>query len=476
MGQVTTFQRQRPSYDFVLQLTRDPAIPERWLGRMDVPPDGAMQGTRAQALSNVQVTASSIAFEVRGPEGSDRYELQLEAKPAGLDEAASAIWRPMYGEGNASAGGMVNFPVKVWRVTEREALDALPRRPQSPRGPFPYTVFDLTFVASDGVQLAGTIFVPEPGEGRGTGPFPGMVLLSGDGPQDRNSTIAWHQSHWILADALARAGIATLRFDDRGVGESSGAIDTSRENRIADVQGALTTLAGFDGIDRSRLGLLGRSEGASLAAEVAVGDANVKWVVMLAPPSQRGADGQVAALRAQLLAEGESEARVEGRVSGVAKILDLLVKDAPEAEVLEAIKADIRTFAQQRPGDLPSLTDAWIETQARNQMMFQNRHQYKQMLREDPDSTYRRLSVPVLAIAGGRDVVHTRAGFPRLEESLKAAATKDVSVELVEGVNHMMQPSISGGAEEYVRIETTLDPRVLQRVVTWVREKAGVKE
>src|SRR5690606_31105871 len=87
-----------------------------------------------------------------------------------------------------------SFPLVLRRVEEV----SLPHRPQTPKPPFPYTETDVTFPNPEAsITLAGTLAIPE-----GSGPFPAVVLVSGSGPQDRNSTVYGHAPFHVISDHL----------------------------------------------------------------------------------------------------------------------------------------------------------------------------------------------------------------------------------------------------------------------------------
>jgi hypothetical protein len=109
--------------------------------------------------------------------------------------------------------GGARTPLDMGRVSEFSRTI----RPQDPRPPFPYSQREVAFESVAGVRLAGTVTIPE-----GAGPFPAVVLVSGSGPQDRDESIAGHRPFLVLADHLARRGIASLRNDDRGTALSTG--------------------------------------------------------------------------------------------------------------------------------------------------------------------------------------------------------------------------------------------------------------
>ncbi|MDD3643793.1 MAG: alkaline phosphatase, partial [Candidatus Krumholzibacteria bacterium] len=142
-------------------------------------------------------------------------------------------------------------------------------RPQDPAPPFPYTAEEVAVENTGaGVTLAGTLTIPA-----GDGPFPAAVLLTGSGQQDRDETVVGHRPFLVLADHLARSGIAVLRCDDRGVGGSTGSHgDATTPDFAGDASAALGWLRRGEEIDPSRVGLIGHSEGAIIAAMAAGGE------------------------------------------------------------------------------------------------------------------------------------------------------------------------------------------------------------
>ncbi|MHC4537756.1 MAG: alpha/beta hydrolase family protein, partial [Planctomycetota bacterium] len=141
-----------------------------------------------------------------------------------------------------------------------------PNRPQDPKPPFPYEQQEVVFEnIPAGIQLAGTLTIPE-----GTGPFPVMVTISGSGSQDRNSNFFEHKPFWVIADYMARLGIAVLRYDDRGVGGSTNSeTEATSADLAGDVTAAVTFLLDHPDIDPNRIGLIGHSEGGMIAPMVA---------------------------------------------------------------------------------------------------------------------------------------------------------------------------------------------------------------
>ncbi len=159
-------------------------------------------------------------------------------------------------------------------------------RPQEPKAPFPYKIEDVTYPnpSATDVTLAGTLTVPDQ-----SGPYPAVILISGSGANNRDEEILMHKPFWILADYLSRNGVAVLRFDDRGVGRSTGkhAMATSADF-ATDALAGLTYLQGRKDLNISKIGLMGHSEGGVIAPIAASQSDAVKFIVLLAGTGVRG--------------------------------------------------------------------------------------------------------------------------------------------------------------------------------------------
>ena len=122
--------------------------------------------------------------------------------------------------------------------------------------------------------LAGTLTRPE-----GKGPFPAVVLITGSGAQNRDEEIFGHKPFLVLADHLTRRGIAVLRYDDRGVGKSTGKFaSATSEDFAGDAWAAWQTLSTRPEIDARRIGLLGHSEGGLIAPMLAAAHPEIAFV------------------------------------------------------------------------------------------------------------------------------------------------------------------------------------------------------
>lgn len=327
-------------------------------------------------------------------------------------------------------------------------------RPQMPKPPFPYGAKEVQFASDPGVMLAGTLIRPA-----GAGPRPAVVLIAGSGPQNRDETVSGHKPFLIIADRLARAGIAVLRYDKRGVGESSGDYRGATAADFAtDGRAALAWLRRQPGIDPNRIGLIGHSEGAEIAPEIARGNPDVAFLVLLAPPGVRGDQVLLTQKRAIELASGMPADIVD---QSMANETDLIaaVKTSPDAGT---VRAKVSTLLVAR--GVPAERAAAIAVDAASPA-------FRGLLDRDPIPALKMLDQPVLVIAGTRDLqVLPDVNLPPIRAAL--AGDRHARIVLMPGLNHLFQPATTGLPQEYVGIPTTIDPAVLDLIEHWVTAEA----
>jgi len=289
----------------------------------------------------------------------------------------------------------VSLPLTLTHSPLPTATAAVKARPQDPRPPFPYRTEDVSIPSAAGVRLAGTVIMPQ-----GTGPFPAVVLVTGSGAQDRDETLLGHHPFLVIADYLARHGIASLRYDDRGYAKSTGNFDAATSADFADdAEAAVRFLRDVSGIARDRVGIVGHSEGGLIGPMVAARTADVAFLVLLAGPGLRGDSLTPLQLRRIAAAGGEAPAQTEARVAINVRLLRAVAdaKDSADAvPKLAVIKQQIvvqppeaqRTLAAARFDQaVPTLTGPW--------MRF--------FLRYDPRPALAKVHVPVLALGGSLD-------------------------------------------------------------------------
>lgn len=346
------------------------------------------------------------------------------------------------------------------------ALDAFAPL-STPEEPVPYDVEDVR-VANGDVTLAGTLTLPAT-----PGPHPAVVLVSGSGPQDRDETLGGGiaiKPFRLLADALTRAGVAVLRYDDRGVGESTGDFASATIPDFAsDAEAAIHYLAGREEIDPARIGLLGHSEGGLVAAMLGARNQDLAFIISLAGPGVNGRDVLVLQNQRILEAEGATDEQIAAQRAFIEKAITLL--DDPEA--LEALVYQ-HTLEQAR--SLPeaqrkALGD--LERYARqvtDQAMTQfGAAWFMSFVTYDPAEDWARTTVPVLALFGGKDTqVDAEQNAPAMLAALLKGGNHDVEVVVLPDANHLFQRATTGGPSEYATLPAAFTPDLLPAIISWL--------
>lgn len=344
-------------------------------------------------------------------------------------------------------------------VFRRGAPEA-PRRPQEPKGVRPYRDEEATF-ENGSVKLAGTLTLP-----KDKGPFPAVVLVSGSGPQDRDETISGHRPFLVLADHLARQGVAVLRYDDRGVGKSTGSLAaTTTLDYVDDVKAALAALRRRPEIDPKRLGVIGHSEGSLVAALVASQDPEVAFVVLLEGPGVAGEPllYEQAALMART--GGATPDMIAQQKAMQERIFAIIKEQAEPAAARKKIAEVLGPAFAQAP---EAQKAAAIDAQAAWALSPWMRH----FIVYDPAPTLRAVKCPVLALFGEKDLqVPPGQNAPPVEAALKAAGNPDSVVRRLPGLNHLLQSAATGLPTEYGAIEETMSPAALGAIGEWIAQR-----
>ena len=249
-------------------------------------------------------------------------------------------------EGSKLAGtwsqGPLRLPLELSKTAEVTPPAAV-NRPQHPERPYPYHSEEVTFdSAQEGVTLAGTLTMPKAAAENEK--YMAAVLISGSGPQDRDESLMGHKPFLVIADHLTKQGIAVLRFDDRGTGDSTGDHDPATTADFAnDVRGAVAFLRTRAEIDSAKIGLIGHSEGGLIGPIVTSTDKDVAFLVMLAGPGVNGEKIILNQAPAISRAAGESEENVNLLEEQLPQITTAIKEGAGE----EKISAMVSEFAKQ---------------------------------------------------------------------------------------------------------------------------------
>ncbi|HUJ60631.1 MAG TPA: alpha/beta hydrolase [Kofleriaceae bacterium] len=361
-----------------------------------------------------------------------RIQFELDSKPPAYFDgelAAGAITGTLHRGGAAS-------PARLTRVVPPAV---------------PYRELEVAIASTGGVTLAGTLTLPA-----GAARAPAVVMVTGSGPQDRDECVYGVRPFRQLADYLARHGIASLRYDDRGTARSTGDFAAATPPDFADdARAALALLRTRAEIDPARIGILGHSEGGIIAPMVAAQTRDVAFIVLWAGPALPMPEVDVQQTGDMMRAEGAPEAAVASEVSRERRVMAALATAHSEAELRAALRAisDDPAWIDARVADTWSPWLRWY-------------------LDYDPAATLAKLRCPVLALDGSLDM--QVAAAPNLAAIRKALAHHaDVEVDELPGLNHLFQRARTGAVSEYAQ-HPAIDDAVLEVTTRWIAKHAGL--
>jgi uncharacterized protein len=363
-------------------------------------------------------------------------------------------------EGDWKQAG-ASFPLFLQKIEKAVEIS----RPQEPKKPFPYIEEEINYENMEaGIMLAGTLTIPAE-----EGLFPAVLLISGSGPQDRNETVFGHQPFLVLADYLTRQGIAVLRVDDRGVGESKGDFSKATSKDFAsDVQAGIKYLKTREEINPKQIGLIGHSEGGIIAPMVAIQSPDVAFIVLMAGPGLPGED--ILYMQNELIskAAGMIEEKINRNRYYNEKLYSLIKEEGNKEILLEKASsvfdeyfAELTQEEKSQIGD----RDKYIDVQLQNMLSSW----FKFFLTYDPRPTLSKVSCPVLAMIGSKDLqVPPKENLKAIEEALIAGGNNHYLIKELPGLNHVFQKAETGSPDEYARIEETISPVALELIGDWV--------
>jgi len=329
------------------------------------------------------------------------------------------------------------------------------RRPQNPLKPYPYREEEVGYDnPAAGIKLAATLTIPQ-----GRGPFPGVVLIVGSGPHDRDESLMGHKPFLVLSDYLTRKGIAVLRADKRGVGKSGGTYATATTADFAtDAEAGVAYLKTRSEVDPHKIGLIGHSEGGVIAPMVAARDPDVAFIVMMAGSGVPG--DEILAEQTLLISEANGMAHdVAEKNAAEERELLALVKLAKDDAVLD------KRLREKLAGKIP-------EAQLGAQIKAINSPWFRYFIAYDPATALRDVKCPVLAINGEKDLqVPPQQNLPAIRKALEDGGNKNFEVDELPGLNHLFQTSKSGSPSEYADIEETMSPVATEKMATWIMKR-----
>ena len=440
------------------QAAAKPAVPSDidgiWLGTLDA---GA---TKLRLVLKIANGPDGLTASLQSPDQSQQWLPANSATRSGDSlnftiESLGVVYDGKIDAGLNSIDGTFTqggrpLPLALKRVKDQAELET--RHPQNPVKPYPYREEEVTYAnKAAGNVLAGTLTIPP-----GKGPFPAVLLISGSGPNDRDETVFGHKPFLVLSDYLTRKGIVVLRADKRGIGKSTGDLAHATTADFAtDAEAGVQYLKTRAEADPRRIGLIGHSEGGTVAPMVAAGDPGVRFIVLMAGPGVPG--DQIIVEQGRLIEEaaGATKEKAAQDADKQRELFALVEKEKDDAVLGKELREKLagRVPDAQIDVAIQQLTSPWM----------------RYTLTYDPATALRKVACPVLALNGEKDLqVSAAQNLPAIKKALEEGGNKQIEIDEMPGLNHLFQTAKTGSPTEYAQIEETISPVALDKVATWI--------
>jgi pimeloyl-ACP methyl ester carboxylesterase len=323
--------------------------------------------------------------------------------------------------------------------------------------PKAYSQTEVSFTNSvDGAVLSGTLLTPKDVENP-----PVVLMVTGSGLQDRDEELLGHKPFKVIAEYLAERGIASLRYDDRGFGKSTGSIEgvtteTFKQDAIAGID-FLRSQGGGDLPKFSKVGVLGHSEGGTIAFLIA-SEGKADFIVSLAGGATQGKEAVLTQNYNALKAQGIPSEQIGEVVDAVEEVFDKLIA-SPEDEPVSVSLQRIASESQS-----PEIAQT-LALQLGNDS---NGKWYKYFLTLDPSDAISKITCPVMAINGTKDFqVDCQENLGNIRKRLPESPKN--LIKSYEGLNHLFQNCTTGYPTEYATIKEDIAEQVLSDISKWIK-------
>jgi pimeloyl-ACP methyl ester carboxylesterase len=414
-----------------------------YTGTLDIP----QQGAKGLHLQNIKITPDDSVFFQQNTTG---------AKLRGYFKTDSTITGSFHQHGMA-------FPFKLKRYTPKVAK-------QKPK---PYHHKDIIIQKNDSIKIGGTLTWPKHQKAKQL-----VIMITGSGPENRNEEIFGFKIFGQIADYLTRHGIATFRYDDRGMGESIGNLrQTTMETLASDVQTIVNYFSKKSDIKFKTIVLLGHSEGGMIAGRAAARNPRINKIILMSSPAFSLSKILPQQKRAIEKASGVPDSTIKKDMVFERHFLESL-KSKKLAEkyrpilinhVAEKLNNNLSEKQKKQIGDLHAYAKKNIEQQFK---LFQS-PAFHSIMYYDPAKDLKQLDIPVLALFGKKDTqVLYKPNARRMRKALKQSKA-DFTIKIIDHANHLYQHAKTGSVAEYSSLPKKFTAGFLPTIVHWLKKTEG---
>jgi len=322
---------------------------------------------------------------------------------------------------------------------------------------------DITIQTRAG-QVSGTLLLADE-------PAPLVILLTGSGSQDRDETVAGFSIFAQLSDSLYSQGYSTFRYDDRGVGRSTGETDATLYDLAEDLEDIVLHLQDEYGSAISKTILLGHSQG-GLVAAISSNEISIDGIVFMAAPFLPGSEIINSQIKSISEAQGIDDEVVEQNLEFQQRIYDIVRNegdwDEIEQDLYDRLEEQINKLPEQQREALGDM-GSFIRSQINRQLAAAKTVWFKSFIEYDPQSDISMLEIPMLAIFGEKDTQVILESNRTMAESLKENSVLNLTIVEIESANHLFQQSNTGLPSEYGMLDKKFADGFVEEIVEWLQ-------
>ncbi len=336
-----------------------------------------------------------------------------------------------------------------------------------------YTEEEVVFTNSN-IKLAGTLTLPY-----AKGRHPAIIMITGSGPLNRDEEYLGFKPFKVIADHFTQQGIATLRYDSRGVGGSTGNVFLSTFPDFAeDVMAAINYLKNRSEINSSQIGLCGHSEGGIIAPLCASNSDDVAYIILISGGGDSGEKMFLAQSELIMKADGESEDKINDILKSQKELLSLILEGAKKTKIesllIDITKKSMNIRTDDKEAKREDL-DNTITNQVACQLMQFNSPWFKYFLNYDPKPILKKVKCPVLMLFGELDLqVPIEPNKDMMVEALRRGGNKDYTLKTFPSANHLYQCAKTGSPAEYGNLDKKFVPGFLEFMSDWILKRVDI--
>lgn len=323
-------------------------------------------------------------------------------------------------------------------------------------------------IQTEAVEIGGSLILTE-------NPSPLIILISGSGSQMRDENVAGFRVFGELSEELYREGFSTFRYDDRGIGQSSGNRDATLSDMATDLSNLISYFQDNFQSRFSKVILAGHSQG-GLVASLTAQATPVDGIIYMASPFFSGDEIINQQIRALSAANDIPEPVIEQNLEFQKRIYEVVRNGSDwediENDLSERLQLQIEQLPEKQREALGNM-DSFVESQVRRQLASAKSQWFKSLIETEPDTVISKLDIPQLAIFGEKDKqVVADLNF---DKSLQIQSESDIQLQsmIIPDANHLFQEAETGMPTEYGILEREFTDGFLRAITNWLNTLNG---